>query len=97
MENSEKISCSKCGAIADKEAAEGSSGVDVVGSVVLGGVVVGLFFLFGSVFGIGGGRFSLVFLVGLPLLIIFALGKMVGSKKPGCVRCNTCGYTESLN
>lgn len=86
--------CSHCGS--PLQANNGRrSAVDVLGASLLGLVVVGIAALFADVFGSSGGRYTLIALIGIPGVVIWALSRMVGSPEQPVRTCAACGRQEA--
>lgn len=69
--------------------------IDVLGASLLGLVVVGTAVLFADVFGASGGRYTLIALVGIPCVVIWAVSHMVGSPEQPARTCAACGRREA--
>jgi ribosomal protein S27AE len=86
--------CPACGAVLEQHVQRRRSLIDIVGSSLLGLLVLGLALLLASIFGSGGGRYTLVAIVGIPAFIIWVLWQMVGSTEKLSLHCPSCGPTK---
>ena len=92
-ENARAI-CPKCGGAMEQQARQQRSLIDLVGASVLSLLIVGFAYLFLSTFGVGGGRYGVVVLLGVPAFILWAILHMVGSHPKVTWHCPSCSPKE---
>ena len=78
----------------EQEVRQQRSLIDVVGASVLSLLILGFAFLFLSAFGIGGGRYGAVVIIGVPAFIFRAIWHMVGSHPKVSWHCPSCSPKE---
>lgn len=88
--------CSHCGSPLQADAGRRNR-VDVLGASLLGLVVVGIAALFADVFGSSGGRYTLIALIGIPGVVIWAVSRMVGPPEQPARTCAACGRQEAAS
>lgn len=71
-----KRTCQQCATVPEQTPRRRTP-IDVIGASVLGLLILGIALLFADVFGLGGGRYGGLAIIGVPGLIVWGLRHMV--------------------